>query len=66
MKSLFAAAALLILSCSFIVYVPVSWGVNVYRLIQCDWEESYKGEVIYGLGLFTPTFLFTAWMDLDS
>ena len=41
------------------------WGANLYRLVKCDFEPSYKAEVIYGIGIFTPTFIVTAWMDID-
>ena len=42
------------------------WGTNIYRLATCDFEPSYKAEAIYALGVFTPTFIVTAWMDLDD
>ena len=42
-----------------------SWGTNLYKFVQCDFKESYKAEIIYGLGIFTPTCVVTAWMDLE-
>jgi hypothetical protein len=42
------------------------WGTNIYRLAKCDFEPSYKAEVIYGLGVLTPTFIVTAWMELEN
>ena len=42
------------------------WVTNIYRLATCDFEPSYKAEAIYTLGVFTPTCLVTAWMDLED
>ena len=42
------------------------WGANAYRFATCDFEPSYKAEAIYALGVFTPTFIVTAWMDIDG
>ena len=46
--------------------ILVAWPLNIYRLATCDFEPSYKAEVIYAIGLFTPTFIITAWMDLEE
>lgn len=43
----------------------ISWPVNVYKLCQCDFKPSYKAEVIYTLGVFTPSCVITAWMNLE-
>lgn len=55
----------LILMVACYLYIPLAWGANAYRLVRCDWEPSYKAEVVHGLGLFTPIFIVTAWMDLE-
>jgi hypothetical protein len=50
----------------FYILFPFSWAVNVYRLFQCDFEESYKGEIIHTLGVVSPTCIITAWSDWDE
>lgn len=37
---------------------------NLYKFSQCDFKPSYKAEAIYGIGIFTPTFVVTAWIDI--
>lgn len=44
----------------------LSWPLNVYRLIKCDFEAPYKGEVIHAIGIFTPTCIVTAWSNWDK
>jgi len=41
-----------------------AYAINLYRFIRCDFNPSYKEEAIYGLGIFTPTFVVTAWIDI--
>jgi len=41
-----------------------AYGINLYKFIRCDFKASYKAEAIYGIGIFTPTFVVTAWMDI--
>lgn len=43
-----------------------SWVLNAYQLFKCDFEASYKGEVIHAVGLFTPTFIITGWTSWDE
>ena len=55
-----------------LIYVVVilltcgSWCVNLYRLVNCDFKDPYRGEILYSLGVVAPTFYVTAWMDLDK
>jgi len=42
------------------------WGGNLVRLIKCDWKPSYKAEIIYALGVVTPTCVVTVWMDIEK
>ena len=66
MKELFGILG--VFSTILIIWVGplVAWGLNVYRFVQCDFEESYKGEIIHGIGIVTPTCLITAWHDWDE
>ena len=44
--------------------IPFAWCVNVYKLVKCDFEESYKGEILHIVGVFLPPVsLLTAWND---
>ena len=61
MKAILGLAVLM-----FYLLVILAWPINAYRFCKCDFKESYKGEVIHGAGLFTPTFLITAWANWDK
>lgn len=40
----------------------VSWIINVIKLCMCDFEPSYKEEIIHGVGAFVPfSSLITMW-----
>lgn len=45
------------------IFVIASWVTNLYKFTQCDFADPYKGEIIHGIGLFTPAFVVTAWID---
>ena len=51
---------------ALLVFMMTSFLMNIYRLASCDFEPSYKAEVIYAIGIFCPTFIVTAWMDLEK
>lgn len=39
-----------------------AWIVNVVKFVQCDFKESYKEEVIHGVGIvFPPAAIVTVW-----
>jgi len=42
-------------------YFGVCWIVNIIQLINCDFEPSYKEEVIKAIGLIGPTAGITVW-----
>ena len=48
------------------LWLFVSWGINFYKLTQCDFESPYKCEVIHAAGIIPPIALFTAWFDVDE
>lgn len=39
---------------------------NIYKLAQCDFEPSYKAEIIRTIGLFTPVGAVVGYMDLGK
>lgn len=36
------------------VYIAVCYIVNIVQLFKCDFEPSYKDEIIHAIGLFVP------------
>lgn len=36
------------------VLCTIGWGVNLVKLIKCDFEPSYKEEIIRGVGVILP------------
>jgi len=37
--------------------------VNLYKFAQCDFEASWKGEIIHGIGILPPASLVTVWFN---
>lgn len=35
----------------FFVLGVIPWGVNIYKLTQCDFQEPYKEEILRGIGI---------------
>lgn len=46
--------------------ILLAWGVNFYRLTQCDFENNYRCEVIHGIGLIPMSSPFTVWFAADT
>lgn len=43
-------------------YLIIAWVVNLIQLFNCDFEPSYKDEIIHGIGLvFAPLSGITVW-----
>lgn len=55
-----------ILTIVIFLFIVPSWFKNAYNLTQCNFESPYKAEFFYGLGLFTPIFVVTAWIDIED
>ena len=45
----------------FIIYFIVCWIVNIVKFFNCDFESSYKEEIIHALGIFPLLSGITAW-----
>jgi hypothetical protein len=54
---------LVFLQLALILGVGAAWCVNLYKLTQCDFEPSYKGEIIHAVGLIPPAALVTVWFN---
>ena len=37
-----------------VTIMPIGYFLNIYKLLQCDFEPSYKSECIRGLGVAVP------------
>lgn len=48
----------------FLVYAAfaLAWIINLVKLFNCDFEPSYKEEIIHTVGVIAgPTAIITAW-----
>ncbi len=44
--------------------LAIAWCGNLYRFTKCDFEPSWKGEIIHGLGIvLPPASLVTVWFS---
>ncbi len=53
----------------FIIIVAFGsgWCVNIYKLTQCDFEPSYKAEIIRTIGVVVPVVGgVTGWMEFGK
>lgn len=39
---------------------------NIYKLINSDFEDPYKSEIIRGIGVFPPIGVIVGWMDIGD
>jgi len=39
---------------ALVIALPIGWVVNVVKLVQLDFQEPYKVEIIRGVGAVTP------------
>jgi len=44
----------------------VGWVKCIVKLVFCDFEASYKAEVIYAIGVFSPLGSILGWMDFGK
>lgn len=44
----------------------LSWGLNIYKITQLDFEPSYKAEIIRGVGIVPPIGAVVAWFDIGE
>lgn len=50
-----------------IFVVPVGYVLNVVALVQCDFEPSYKAEIIHGIGIVViPVGVVVGWIGIDD
>ena len=61
LNTLFGSA--IVLNIAIMLVIGISWCVNLYKFTQCDFEPSWKGEIIHGIGLIPVVSVVTAWSD---
>lgn len=54
------ATLLLFLACA------TGWGMNVYKLVNLDFQPPYKAEVIRSLGVIPPIGAFVGYFSIED
>lgn len=45
----------------------IMYGINIYKLVQCDFASDYKCEILHGVGVVVaPASVVTAWVGTDE
>ena len=58
--------AIILIQLLFVSLTFSGWCMNLYKFFRCDFEESYKAEIIYAVGIVTPISIVTGWMDFGK
>lgn len=55
-QTMMAGAGLTTILAGIILVIAgvIGWGLNVYQLTQCDFEPSYRAEILRGIGVVIP------------
>ena len=48
------------------IIVGTGWGLNLYKLINADFEPPYKTEIIRVAGILPIIGMFTGWMTIGE
>jgi len=48
---------------AIVALIGSAWVVNLYKLTQCDFAPSWKGEIIHAVGLIPPAAIVTVWFS---
>jgi hypothetical protein len=54
---------LIIAQLAIVGVIGTAWCVNLYKLTQCDFAPSWKGEILHAVGLIPPAALVTVWFS---
>ncbi len=50
-----------------VILMIICWGVNLGKLIQCDFDAPYKGEIVHAIGVvIAPASLITVWFSDEN
>lgn len=50
----------------FMIVFWTGWGMNIYKLVKCDFETPYKTEIIRGIAIIPPVGAVAGWMDIGE
>lgn len=48
------------------LFIGIGWILNIAKLTQCDFEPSYKAEIIRTIGILPPVGGIVGWMDIGK
>jgi predicted tellurium resistance membrane protein TerC len=52
---------------ALLIFGVIGWGMNVYKLVQCDFEAPIKAEVIRGIGIVVvPVGAIAGYCDISD
>jgi hypothetical protein len=54
---------IIIIHLSVVAVFGAAWIVNLYKLTQCDFMPSWKGEIIHSIGIIPPAAIVTVWFS---
>lgn len=67
LANLVTALLVLVLSVTIMVAPILGYGLNVVKLIDCDFKPSYKAEAIRTVGVFIPFVgMVAGYMDIED
>lgn len=50
-----------------VLTMGLSWCVNIYKLVSCDFEAPYKEEIVRGIAIpVAPVSWVVAWVEFDN
>ena len=58
--------ALLVLYVAIIIVALIGEVKCIYKMINCDWENIGKSEILYTVGAFTGTGAIIGWFDIED
>lgn len=61
----FTTAEFVLTSLLLLIFIGVCWAYNLVKLTQCDFESSYRCEIIHAIGLVPAFSPITVWFDVD-
>jgi len=52
----------------YAIYIAglIGWCMSIVKLCRCDFEPSYKAEIIYGVSAITGIGAITGYMDFGK
>ena len=66
MKITIKAVQIIIIAALIALFIS-PWCINVYKLINCDFEADYKCELVHAIGVVVPPASYiTVWVESDS